>query len=294
MNPLLAALRRGFASNVRFAGIAIREHKLRSGLTILGIVVGVTTVIAMVAIVAGFSNNVIGNLKAFGADRIEVGKYDERFGPGGPLDDEERKRPNLTVADAEALRQAMPEAVVSTLVSYDDAEIRVKNGNLLANYPYVIAADYFYLPSTAHSIARGRFFTPVEVAHSALLVILGAEVEEALFPKEDPIGKDITVNGTRYRVVGVLARKAALFGYSPDNKIVLPHGAFARQFGFRLLHDGVRLSIVPKRTEELDAVVENTVSVLRARRRVPFDKPNNFAVVTPDQLISPFRAITGG
>ena len=294
MNVLLEALRRGFGSNLRFAVNAIREHKLRSGLTILGIVVGVTTVIAMVAIVTGFNNNVIGNLKAFGADRIEIRKYEQRFGAGGPLDDEERRRPNLTVEDAEIVRQAVPEAVVSTLCAYDDAEVKVKNGNLVANNPYVLAADEFYPTGTAYSVGKGRFFTATEVAHSALITVLGGEVEEAIFPSEDPIGKDVTVNGMRYRVVGVLAKKGAQFGYSPDNKILLPHGTFARQFGFRLRHDGVNLNIVPKRSDDLDRVVEKSVAVLRARRRVPFDKPNNFAIVTPDQLISQFRAITGG
>src|SRR5690349_8533608 len=88
---------RGFGGNVRFALSALREYKLRSSLTNLGIVVGVTTVMVMVAIVTGFNNNVIGNLQAFGANRIEIQKDEDRFGPGGPTDDEERRRKNLTV-----------------------------------------------------------------------------------------------------------------------------------------------------------------------------------------------------
>lgn len=294
MNGPLALLRHGFAANVRFALLSIREHKLRSGLTILGIVVGVTTVIAMVAIVVGFNNNVIGNLQAFGANRIEIQKYDPRFGPT-PLDDEERRRKNLTVDDADALREAIPEAAaVSTLCAYDDAEVKVKAGNLVANSPYVLAADEHYPTATAYSVSRGRFFTAAEVRRSALVVVLGGEVQEAVFPKEDPVGKDVTIDGTRYRVVGVLKKKGAQFGYSPDNKVVLPHGAFARQFGFRLLRDGVNLNIVPRRPEDLDAVIDKAVTVMRARRRVPFDRPNDFAVVTPDQLISQFKAITSG
>ena len=83
MRVYLEMLRRGFWENVRFALGAIRVQKLRSGLTTLGIVIGVTTVIAMVAIVSGFNNNVIGNLQAFGANRIEIQKYGESFGPGG-------------------------------------------------------------------------------------------------------------------------------------------------------------------------------------------------------------------
>src|SRR6266571_8851013 len=175
---------RGFAGNVRFALSSIVEHKLRSTLTVLGIVVGVATVIAMVSIVTGFNNNVIGNLQAFGANRIEFQKYEDRFGPGGPRSDEERRRKNLSVEDAEALRQALPEATVASLVAYTNVVIHVKNGSLEANGPYVLGADEFYPTGTAYNIGRGRFFTPAEVKHAALVVVLGAEVQEAIFPKQ--------------------------------------------------------------------------------------------------------------
>src|SRR5258706_9419290 len=116
---LWAALRRGLAANVRFAMGALLEYKLRSALTILGIVVGVTTVMAMVAIVSGFNNNVIGNLQAFGANRIELQKYKESFGPGDSDYDEQKKRHNLTMDDAAALRAAVPEALaVSALCGH--------------------------------------------------------------------------------------------------------------------------------------------------------------------------------
>jgi len=291
---LWSVLWRGFGGNVRFALGAIREHKLRSSLTVLGIVVGVTTVMVMVAIVTGFNNNVIGNLQAFGANRIEIQKYEERFGPGGPSNDEEKRRKNITVEDAEAMRDALPEATVSSLIAYTDAVIHVKHGNLEANSPYVLGADEFYPTGTAYNIGHGRFFTAAEVEHSALLVVLGAEVQEAIFPKEDPVGKDITVDGLRYRVIGVLEKKGAQFGWSPDNKVVLPYGAFERQYGAEVRRDGVHLSVVPRRTEDMDRVIEKSVAWLRARRKVPFNKPNDFAVVTPDQLISQFKAITGG
>jgi len=245
---------------------AIREHKLRSSLTILGIVVGVTTVMVMVAIVTGFNNNVIGNLQAFGANRIEIQKNEDRFGPGGPKDDEERRRKNLTVEDAQALRQALPEATVASLIGYTDEVVHVKHGNLEANGPYILGADEFYPVGTAYNIGHGRYFTAAEVEHSALLAVLGAEVQEAIFPKEDPLGKDITVDGLRYRVVGVLEKKGAQFGWSPDNKVVLPYGSFERQFSFRVRRDGVNLNIVPRRTEDLDRVIEKTVAVMRARR----------------------------
>src|SRR5204862_7243219 len=100
-----------------------------------------TTVMAMVAIVTGFNNNVIGNLQAFGANRIEIQKYDDRFGPGGPQGDEERRRKNLTVEDAAVLRQRVPDATVSVLVVYVDVVLHVKNGSLEAHGPYVLGTD---------------------------------------------------------------------------------------------------------------------------------------------------------
>jgi putative ABC transport system permease protein len=295
LTGFLSNLRRGFAENVRFGFNAMREHKLRSGLTIVGIVVGVATVIAMVAIVTGFNNNVIGNFQAFGANRIEFLKFKPRFGGPGAQTEEERRRRNLTMDDVLAIRKACPEcAAVSALVGYFDEQIHVKNGSLEANSPYVLGADEYYPTATAYAIALGRFFTPEEVEHGAPEVVLGAEVREAIFPSEHPIGKEVTVNGLRYRVVGVLEKKGEQFGYSPDNKVVVPYRAFSHQFAFQLRQDGVRISAVPRKPEDVGVVIEKATEVLRARRRIPFNKPNDFEVNTPDQLIGQFRAITGG
>jgi putative ABC transport system permease protein len=285
---------RGFGGNVRFAASSIVEHKLRSTLTVLGIVVGVTTVMAMVAIVTGFNNNIIGNLQTFGANRLTIHKYEDRFGPGGPLSDEERRRRNLTIDDAVALRAVLPDATVGVLYAYTDAVIHVKNGSLEANGPYIVGSDEFYPIATSQSMGRGRGFTPTEVQHHALVTVLGKDVQEALFPREDPIGKDVTVEGLRYRVIGVLEKKGAQFGFSPDNKVVVPYAAFERQFALRAQTVGAEIDVVPRRTEDMPAVIDKAVAALRARRRVPFDKPDDFALVTPDQLISQFRAITGG
>ena len=295
MHPLIAMFRLGFGENARLAVAAIRGHKLRAGLTVLGIVVGVATVIAMVAIVSGFNNNVIGNLQAFGASHIEFQKYEDRFGPGGPAFDEEKRRRNLTVADAEAIRLQVPEAkTVSTRASYDGGVIHVKHLNLEANLPYVLGTDENYPMAMAYPVVRGRFYTATEVGHSAPVVVLGADVREAIFPHEDPIGKDITVNGARYRVVGVLYKKGEQFGYSPDNKVLLPFGTFERQFPSNVRDDGVIIAVVPRRAEDLQLVIDKATEALRHRRKVPFNKPNDFAISTPDQLIAQFKAITGG
>ena len=133
-----------------------------------------------------------------------------------------------------------------------------------------------------------------EVAHSAPVIVLGADVREAIFPHEDPIGKDVTVNSARYRVVGVLYKKGEQFGYSPDNKVLLPFGTFERQFSNFVRENGIVIGVLPGRPEDLQLVIDKATEVLRHRRKVPFNKPNDFAVNTPDQLIAQFKAITGG
>jgi putative ABC transport system permease protein len=288
-------LRRGFTESARMALKAIRAHRLRAFLTVLGIVVGVATVIAMVAIISGFNNNVIGTLQAFGASRIEFQKYEDRFGAGGPAFDEEKRRRNLTVADAEAIRLLVPEArTVLSRISYDGGVIHVKHLNLEANLPYVMGTDENYPVAMAYPVSRGRFYTATEVAHCAPVIVLGADVREAIFPHEDPIGKDVTVNGARYRVVGVLYKKGEQFGYSPDNKVLLPFGTFERQFSNFVRDNGIVIGVLPRDPADLQLVIDKATEVLRHRRKVPFNKPNDFAVNTPDQLIAQFKAITSG
>src|SRR5262250_2504939 len=104
MSSLISHLRRGFAENMRFAMLAVRAHKLRAALTVLGIVVGVATVIAMVSIVTGFNNNMVRQFQSFGATLVQFQKFEARFGPGHRRPQEERNRKDLTYEDALALK----------------------------------------------------------------------------------------------------------------------------------------------------------------------------------------------
>src|SRR6266511_5251057 len=109
MSGIFRHLRRGFGENTRFALLAVRAHKLPASLTALGIVVGVATVIAMVSIVTGFNNNMVRSFQSFGATLVMFQKYEPRFGPGGPRPEGERRRKDLALEDAFALKASVPE-----------------------------------------------------------------------------------------------------------------------------------------------------------------------------------------
>jgi putative ABC transport system permease protein len=296
MSGIFSHLRRGFGENVRFAFLAVRAHKLRAFLTVLGIVVGVATVIAMVSIINGFNNNMVRNFQSFGATLVQFQKFEPRFGPGR-RDQSERNRKDLTLEDAIALKAEIPEMrAVSPERYLWNTDIHVKYRDSETTTPTVLGAMPDYSLANNHFVAYGRFLTDTDIDHSAPVVVIGEDVREALFAREDPLNKWLQLNGTQYLVVGVFEKKGKMMGHSNDNFVALTLTAFDRQFPFiKNSHgDTIHIATVPYTPDQVPTIMEKGRAVLRARRHVPFNKPDDFAIYTPDKLIESFQSITRG
>src|SRR6266540_1930273 len=299
MTRVLSGLRRGFGENVRFALLAVRAHKLRASLTVLGIVVGVATVIAMVSIVTGFNNNMVRNFQSFGASLVLFQKYEPRFGPGGPTPEGELRRKELTMEDAAALRE-IPEmrAVSPQRYLWNNSDYHLKFRGAEARSPRVFGVMEEYPVATNRIVSAGRFLTPIEVDHAADVMVIGDEIREKLFPREDPIGKRVTLGHDAYIVIGVFEKKGKMFGESQDNFVVIPITTFDRRFPWIRVGgsdgDALRIAAVPYRPDQVPALIEKARSVLRTRRHVRFDQPDDFGIVTPDKMIESFQGITRG
>jgi len=293
-------LRRGFGENVRFALIAVRAHKLRAGLTILGIVVGVATVIAMVSIVTGFNNNMVRNFQSFGATLVLFQKYEPRFGPGGPRPEGELRRKDLTLEDAAALRADVSEmrAISPQRYLWDNTDYHLKYRGSEVRSPRVFGVITDYPMATNRVIAEGRFFTETDVDHAADVVVIGDEIREKLFQREDPIEKRIQLGHDSYLVVGVFEKKGRMFGESQDNFVAIPLTTFDRRFPWIKVGgsngDALRIATIPYRPDQVPAMIEKARAVLRTRRHVRFDQPDDFGIVTPDKMIESFQGITSG
>ena len=168
--------------NVRFAGTALASHKLRSGLTILGIVIGVTTVIAMVSIIEGFNNNVVKNFQAFGATLVQFQKYDPQFGPGS-REESQRLRKNLSYEDAMALKELCPSMKAVSPERYwwsggdQGAPDFLYNGK--TGTPDTVAGvTEDYPAANNHFVGEGRFITENDVRHTAPVVVIGYSIAE--------------------------------------------------------------------------------------------------------------------
>ncbi|MBC8647783.1 MAG: ABC transporter permease [Thermoanaerobaculia bacterium] len=284
---------------MRFALLAVRAHKLRASLTVLGIVVGVATVIAMVSIVTGFNNNMVRNFQSFGATLVLFQKYEPRFGPGGPRPEGETRRRDLTLEDAEALR-AIPEmrAVSPQRYLWDNSDYHLKHRDNEARSPRVFGVMEDYSTATNRIIGEGRFINGMDVQHASDVMVLGDEIREKLFPREDPLDKRVTLGRDSYRVIGVFDKRGKMFGESQDNFVVIPITTFDRRFPWIKTGgsegDALRIATVPYRPDQVPVLIEKARAVLRARRHVPFDKPDDFGIVTPDKMIESFQGITRG
>ncbi len=296
MTSIFSHLRRGFGENIRFALLAVRAHKLRAFLTVLGIVVGVATVIAMVSIVTGFNNNMVRNFQSFGATLVQFQKFEPRFGPGH-RDDSERNRKDLTYDDALALKASVAEMRAVSAERYLwNTDVHVRYRDAETTTPVVVGATPDYSMANNHFVGYGRFFTDNDIEHATTVTVIGEDVRKALFGGEDPLNKWLSFNGTQYMVVGVFDIKGKMFGRSNDNFVAIPFTAFDHQFPWiKNSHgDTIHIATVPYRPDQVETIIEKGRAVLRARRRVPFNKPDDFAIFTPDKMIQSFQAITNG
>ena len=297
MSSLISHLRRGFTENVRFAMLAVRAHKLRAALTVLGIVVGVATVIAMVSIVTGFNNSMVRQFQSFGATLVQFQKFSMRFGPGHRSDDE-RNRKDLTLEDALALKAQIPEirAVSPERYLFDGTSTTAKYRDREAKDPTVAGVYPGYSLANNHYIEEGRFFTEADLEHGSQVCVIGQDVQKALFPNESPLNKTLELNGWKYTVIGLLEEKGDFGGGSSNHWFLIPFSTFDHQFPQIKASRGdtIHIATVPYRPDQVPIVVEKGRALLRARRHVPFNAEDDFYILTPDKMIESFQGITNG
>jgi putative ABC transport system permease protein len=284
---------------VRFAVGAVRSHKLRSLLTILGIVVGVTTVIAMVGVIEGFNRNVVSSFQAFGSTLVQFQKYDRNFGGPDGVPEDQRKRPNLTWEDAMAIKAQAPSIAAVSPERYlfqGAADMTLKYRNHEAQAPTVAGVIEDYPVANNHFVARGRFIGEADVAHATDVCVIGPDIVETLFPGVDPLEKEIHLQGRRFRVIGVLEPKGNRFFSSQDNFFFIPFSTFDKYFPWikNGRGDTIHIATVPSRPEWVDRAIEEGTAILRQRRGLRFWEENDFAIMTPRKIIEQFEQVTQG
>ncbi len=281
-----------FLEYLKLALQTFRTHKLRSFLTTLGVIIGVLTVITIVSLIQGLNRTVERQIQSLGSNSIYIQKV--AWGTGRIDFEEVRKRKDLTLEDAQAISQLPSIARVSPIRSQNLPSIAYRgNKYKLAE---IIGSNSELQYTGNYSVAIGRFIQDDDYRRARKVCCLGQEITENLFPYEDPLGKSLTINGHKFTIIGILARKGAFFGQTQDNVIIIPLTTYERVFekptGFGAVFGGLSIIALPKSEKFLEKAIDEIRELLRRRRRLGYDKPDDFGINTQETLRTIYRNIT--
>ncbi len=269
----------------------VRENKLRSGLTILGVMVGVVTVMFMVSIIQGLNRSFAQQLESLGSNTIFLAKFEPSFGRAPTQ--EERMRKELTLGDADAIRAESPTLIgVSPLQRKISETVRYREKQ--SDTPILIGVTPYYEITQSSYCDYGRFITDIDVQTRSNIAVIGKDLLKTLFPEEDPIGKEIKIAGNTFTVVGVMGDLGSLFGQSRDNSVFIPITTFQKYWKTDDFPEVIFAIIIrPKDREAVPAALDEIRQVLRRRRQVPLGEKDNFGVSSQDSLLDIYNQLTG-
>jgi putative ABC transport system permease protein len=276
--------------NLKQAMDTLRAHKLRSGLTVFGVVLGVSVIMLVSALITGFDEKVQEQIKQFGADTAFISRWDHGPHDGDRRPLEERLRKPLTLEDAEAIEAGCPAVknVTVNLVWWEKMHtVRTKAGEVSAIDYHGVQPNYGQVYANA-TILSGRFISEGDDLHRQKVVMLGENVAPVLFPGVPAVGKDIMIDGTDFQVIGVLERPKGGFGKeNEDRRVLIPYNTFRKIYP-GAYENGIRVQAYPN---VLDRAVDEIREVLRRRRNVPYNAKDNFAIETAEMQVREFHSI---
>jgi putative ABC transport system permease protein len=280
-----------YGENLKQAMDTLRAHKLRSALTVFGVVLGVSVIMVVAALFTGFDRQIQENIKQWGADTAFISRFDQ-----GPHSDrrplEERQRKPLTREDGEALKEKCP-AVKNVTVWISTWEVqhtvRTKAGAVTAIDFRGVQPNFGQVYANATTKA-GRFISEGDDLHREKVVMLGENVAPVLFPNSPAVGKDVTIDGSDFHVIGVVEKPKGGFGMGDeDRRVLIPYHTFLKLYP-AAYENSIRIQAYPNL---LDQAVDQATEVLRRRRNVPYDAKNNFSIETAEQQVQEFHNIVG-
>ena len=267
---------------------AIWASKLRSFLTVLGNIVAVTSIIAVVSLVQGLNASVKTAIQSqVGADSFAVQQF------GVALSDEEfekmQSNPRVTLNDAAAIREYSPSVALVMAESDARAQVKYRSQSLDSISIQGVTKEYVSLPTT--NIERGRPIMPSEFDAGRNVTVLGWDTADKLFGGLDPLDKIVLIDGVRFEVVGIAAKKGSVFGASQDEFAVITLPSFQHMYGIRR---NMTLTIKPRDIALVKTAMDETTVAMRISRRLKPKQPNNFGVASADTFLNIYNSATSG
>jgi len=274
-----------FIETLKLAIAAIWAHKLRSALTLLGMVIGVMAVVVVYSLIQGFNTYVDEKIAGIGAKSFNVQRFNplEDFKDTDTIAAAQRRNKELTLDEYEYLKER------ATLIGKIGAKARgrpseVKRGEQSLEDVFVSGATAAIADIENRDIAAGRFFVDAENDAAQRVAYLGADVAEKLFPAGNAVGQEISISGKPYRVIGVEVAKGTVFGIPQDTFIIIPLKTYANNFGALVRQRSLYFVATSKTDEGFNDAVDEARFLMRNQRKLSPGEKDNFGIVTPDAI----------
>ncbi|MEK6376071.1 MAG: ABC transporter permease [Acidobacteriota bacterium] len=273
---------------LRIAASALGTHKLRSFLTLLGVIIGVMTVVSVVSIISGLNNYIQEKVFQLNPDVYVVTQFGIITSREQFLEAAKRKR--IDWGDYDAIRQRCHNcAMIGVSENRRDT---VKRGAKKLTRVRIQGATPNMAEISNVDLEAGRFFTPAENTHSSQVTIIGTDVRDEIFGKLDPIGRTMTIGDHPFKVIGLLRKQGSVLGQSQDNQLWIPINAFRKQFGIRS-----SLDLFIKAKDGVPGIqrsIDDVRVILRSRRRTPFRGDDPFGTVSAEAVQQVWKNISAG
>ncbi len=278
-----------FSEAVRIAVASLRANKLRSFLTVLGILIGVSSVIAVVAIINGLDLYVAERVLELGTKSFTVQKFPDIITSASQWVEMQRRR-DVGMADLEAVRRGCPlcSEVGAMVATTRDA----KFGRTLQRDVRVMGVTENYSRiGSIRELMAGRHLISDDVDNARNVVVIGVDVLDAFFGATEPLGRSFTVDSREYRVVGVADRKGSVFGESQDNFVWMPISLYRKNYGTRR---SIAIQAEARSMEVFQEAQDQARMVMRVRRHLDYDAPDDFSVETGESVLEFWKSATQG
>ncbi len=270
----------------RIAIDALRTNRLRSGLTLLGVIIGVTSVMTIISALEGLTSSVEREIEQMGPSTFMIGTLLTAMSEQEALTKFKRKPLDLDAIEiiengCRSCEKVSPRAARGADLKYRDQSI---------HDVVVVGATYHHVEIYDLDVAQGRFHSYEDDLYRRRVAFVGWGVYEKLYQGLDPLGKDIWVGNQKYTVIGVAKKKGSMFGASQDEFVYVPFASFNRQFG--VPRRGLYISVKARSVESLQETMDEVRMLLRSQRHVPFDDPDDFDMLTAESLLAMLNSLT--
>ncbi len=276
-----------FVETLKLALDSLRAHKLRSFLTLLGVILAVATLVSVMSVIAGLNNYIADKVADLGANVFVI----DRFGIITSMDEftKAQKRPLITLEEFERFRDSSQ--LAKQVAGYDRQNSQTRSGDTIMENTQVIGVTSNYAEIENLNTAQGRFITPADEEHRSEVAFIGADLAEKFFPNVDPIGKTVRAETHTYEVIGVGTRIGSALGRSKDNYMLLPLSTYLK--GWHRPNDSLAVFVQAQNAESMESAEEEARMLFRAWRHTPYNAPDSFAILGSDSIMALWHQLTG-